>query len=91
MLSDINADGRMDRSEFAIAMYLIRRKLQGYELPGTLPMTLLQSSSSSGLPVDIVGSASRIGPTATGFPNQSVTPGFIPPVVAMPPVAQPGS
>ena len=40
-LADLNADGKMDRKEFSIAVHLIKKKLQGYELPKTLPPSLV--------------------------------------------------
>ena len=39
-LADINNDGKMDKKEFSIAMHLIKKKLQGYELPKSLPASL---------------------------------------------------
>ena len=36
----MNNDGKMDKKEFSIAMHLIKKKLQGYELPKALPTTL---------------------------------------------------
>ncbi|XP_064627366.1 intersectin-1-like isoform X4 [Lineus longissimus] len=39
-LADLNADGMMDKKEFSIAMYLIQKKLQGYEIPKVLPASL---------------------------------------------------
>ena len=39
-LADMNGDGKMDKKEFSIAMHLIKKKLQGYELPKTLPASL---------------------------------------------------
>ena len=39
-LADMNNDGKMDKKEFSIAMHLIKKKLQGYELPKSLPHTL---------------------------------------------------
>ncbi|XP_052830492.1 intersectin-1-like [Octopus bimaculoides] len=39
-LADMNTDGKMDKKEFSIAMHLIKKKLQGYELPKTLPASL---------------------------------------------------
>jgi epidermal growth factor receptor substrate 15 len=39
-LADMNADGMMDKKEFSIAMYLIQKKLQGYEIPKVLPTSL---------------------------------------------------
>ncbi|XP_022081647.1 intersectin-1-like isoform X2 [Acanthaster planci] len=46
-LADMNGDGKMDKQEFSIAMYLIKRKLQGTELPSTLPPSLKQHPSPS--------------------------------------------
>lgn len=37
----MTADGRMDRKEFSIAMHLIKKSLLGYQLPQTLPYSLL--------------------------------------------------
>lgn len=39
-LADMNNDGKMDKKEFSIAMHLIKKKLQGYELPKALPHSL---------------------------------------------------
>ncbi|KAL5009816.1 hypothetical protein ScPMuIL_012121 [Solemya velum] len=39
-LADVNGDGKMDKKEFSIAMHLIKKKLQGYELPKSLPASL---------------------------------------------------
>ncbi|NWY22677.1 ITSN1 protein, partial [Aphelocoma coerulescens] len=41
-LADMNNDGRMDPLEFSIAMKLIKLKLQGYQLPATLPPVMKQ-------------------------------------------------
>ncbi|XP_008944090.1 PREDICTED: intersectin-1-like, partial [Merops nubicus] len=38
----MNNDGRMDQLEFSIAMKLIKLKLQGYQLPSTLPPVMKQ-------------------------------------------------
>lgn len=40
MLSDMNSDGKLDKLEFSIAMYLIKKKLSRVELPRTLPASL---------------------------------------------------
>ncbi|OCH95293.1 EF-hand protein [Obba rivulosa] len=40
-LADRNHDGALTRDEFAIAMHLVRKKLQGRELPVTLPPSLV--------------------------------------------------
>ena len=39
-LADVDKDGRVDRREFSIAMYLIKRCLHGHDLPSTLPSSL---------------------------------------------------
>ncbi|XP_014673825.1 PREDICTED: intersectin-1-like [Priapulus caudatus] len=41
-LADMNKDGKMDWREFSIAMHLIKRKLQGYDIPSSLPASLKQ-------------------------------------------------
>ncbi|XP_069058591.1 intersectin-1 isoform X3 [Pleurodeles waltl] len=43
-LADLNNDGRMDKLEFSIAMKLIKLKLQGYQLPSSLPHVMKQPS-----------------------------------------------
>lgn len=65
MLADLNADGRMDRREFAVAMYLIRKKLQGFELPASLPSNLLQMDTA-GAPTMMGGYAAPPGPASGG-------------------------
>lgn len=40
-LADLTADGQLDRKEFSIAMYLIKKCLEGNSLPMQLPPTLL--------------------------------------------------
>jgi len=39
-LADVDGDGRVDRREFSIAMYLIKRCLHGQDLPTVLPSSL---------------------------------------------------
>ena len=39
-LADLNADGKMDKKEFSIAMHLIKKKLEGFELPKVLPASM---------------------------------------------------
>ncbi|KAG8238921.1 hypothetical protein J437_LFUL000758, partial [Ladona fulva] len=40
-LADTDSDGKMDINEFSIACKLINLKLRGFELPKTLPPSLL--------------------------------------------------
>jgi len=58
----------MDRREFTIAMFLIKRKLQGYELPATLPLSLLRSSNSATSPPLHAPAA----PAGVPYPGQPV-------------------
>ncbi|GJN68793.1 actin organization and endocytosis protein [Purpureocillium lilacinum] len=44
-LSDNGNKGRLDLDEFAVAMHLIYRKLNGYPLPNTLPAELVPPST----------------------------------------------
>lgn len=39
-LADMDADGRINQHEFAVALHLIQMKLKGIELPATLPASL---------------------------------------------------
>ena len=48
-LADMNGDGKMDQLEFSIAMFLIKRKLQGAELPKVLPPSLKQGPMAGGM------------------------------------------
>ncbi|KAF5324862.1 hypothetical protein D9611_004533 [Ephemerocybe angulata] len=43
-LADINNDGRLTRDGFAVAMYLIQKKLIGVEIPTQLPPSLIPPS-----------------------------------------------
>lgn len=40
-LADVDKDGQLDAEEFALAMHLINVKLDGYDLPTTLPEHLI--------------------------------------------------
>lgn len=40
-LADIDCDGKLTKEEFAIAMYLVRGKLAGREIPTELPPSLI--------------------------------------------------
>ncbi|PIK33527.1 putative intersectin-1-like [Apostichopus japonicus] len=47
-LADFNKDGRLDKLEFSIAMYLIKKKLENKDLPVTLPNSLMLQPSPMG-------------------------------------------
>lgn len=77
-LADMNNDGKMDKKEFSIAMHLIKKKLQGYELPKSLPTTLKAD------PSPVIGSFGTM-PQPTGMvsmgPQMGMpTMGMVPPV-----------
>ena len=40
-LADVDADGRLSRDEFAVALYLIQSRESGQELPPVLPASLV--------------------------------------------------
>ncbi|XP_035285989.1 EH domain-containing protein 3-like [Anguilla anguilla] len=48
-LADIDRDGMLDDDEFALANHLIKVKLEGHELPDTLPPHLLPPSKKKSL------------------------------------------
>ena len=58
----MNGDGKMDKKEFSIAMHLIKKKLQGYELPKVLPASLKAD------PKPMMGTFAQ--PAPMGFPMQ---------------------
>ncbi|XP_052810180.1 intersectin-1-like isoform X1 [Mya arenaria] len=78
-LADMNNDGKMDRKEFSIAMHLIKKKLQGYELPRSLPATLKAD------PSPVVGSFGA-APSQQGMMGMPGTMGVIPQVGMVAPV-----
>lgn len=43
-LSDVDDDGFLDEDEFALAMYLIKLKVDGHDLPQQLPEHLVPPS-----------------------------------------------
>uniref|UniRef100_T1IY47 Intersectin-1 n=1 Tax=Strigamia maritima TaxID=126957 RepID=T1IY47_STRMM len=49
-LADMNADGKMDKNEFSIAMKLIQMKLKGFEVPKVLPPSLKMVPTMGGVP-----------------------------------------
>ncbi|GHJ88158.1 hypothetical protein NliqN6_4560 [Naganishia liquefaciens] len=48
-LADIRKEGKLNKDEFAVAMYLINKKLGGIEPPQTLPTSLIPPSLRSGV------------------------------------------
>uniref|UniRef100_A0A096LY87 Intersectin 2b n=1 Tax=Poecilia formosa TaxID=48698 RepID=A0A096LY87_POEFO len=77
-LADLNRDGKMDRLEFSIAMKLIKLKLQGTQLPSTLPIIMKQPPVSA--PTSGLGSVPMMGGSnfAMLTPLSMVSPGLSP-------------
>ncbi|KAM3603289.1 uncharacterized protein V6R79_019927 [Siganus canaliculatus] len=67
-LADLDSDGKMDRLEFSIAMKLIKLKLQGQNLPSSLPLVMKQSPVSNS--TSSVPSSARFG--MGSMPNLSI-------------------
>ena len=63
-LADINSEGRLNRDEFAVAMYLIKQQLNKKDAPSVLPQTL---------PQNLIPPSMRRQPIA---PPQSTAPTF---------------
>lgn len=66
-LADVDADGRLSRDEFAVALYLIQSRESGQELPQVLPASLVPPSSRRGS-----SSGSGSGSQTPQFPQPSV-------------------
>jgi len=47
-LADVDHDGLLDAEEFALAMHLIKVKVDGYQIPEDLPAHLIPPSHRSG-------------------------------------------
>ena len=75
-LADMNGDGKMDKLEFSVAMHLIKKKLQGYELPKVLPASLKAA------PSPVIGSfGMQAGPMPMGQPVvMGIAPAMNPPM-----------
>ncbi|KAG7239147.1 hypothetical protein INR49_029898 [Caranx melampygus] len=67
-LADLDSDGKMDRLEFSIAMKLIKLKLQGRNLPSSLPIIMKQPPVSN--LASTIPSSARFG--MGSMPNLSV-------------------
>ncbi|CAL8105446.1 unnamed protein product [Calicophoron daubneyi] len=65
-LADMDADGRLDKKEFSIAMFLIKKRLEGMQLPPTLPSGLKDDPQ----PVFVSSNQSSLSPLLT--PNNSI-------------------
>lgn len=80
-LADINADGKMDKKEFSIAMHLIQKKLHGFDLPRTLPPSMKQDPTPGGF-----GSFGPVG----SAPQMSMAPAAMAGGGTFPRMQQPG-
>jgi len=76
-LADVDGDGRVDRREFSIAMYLIKRCLLGHDLPSVLPASLktdVLTTLPAGLNLDPAVAHSRTMTSVFGMPISTVEP-----------------
>ncbi|XP_014745843.1 PREDICTED: intersectin-1 [Sturnus vulgaris] len=89
-LADMNNDGRMDPLEFSIAMKLIKLKLQGYQLPATLPPVMKQPPLAlPAAPGFGLGGIANM-PSLSSVPMASIpVVGMSPPLVSSVPAAVP--
>ncbi|KAJ8270493.1 hypothetical protein GJAV_G00115490 [Gymnothorax javanicus] len=78
-LADMNKDGKMDRLEFSIAMKLIKIKLQGQNLPLSLPIIMKQPPVP--VPSPMAASSARFG--MGSMPNLAMMP-TVPVLATMP-------
>ena len=69
----MNADGKMDKNEFSIAMHLISKKLQHMELPRVLPASMKQDPLPAGGTM-ASGSIPPAGMMPGGFATMGMTP-----------------
>ncbi|XP_058469345.1 intersectin-2a isoform X3 [Solea solea] len=84
-LADMDGDGKMDRQEFSIAMKLIKLKLQGRNVPSSLPIVMKQPPVSNS--VSTIPSSARFG--MGSMPNLSIglsSMSFLTPMSANPPM-----
>lgn len=72
-LADIDQDGMLDRDEFAVAMFLIDHKLDGNDIPDSLPPRLIPPSKKSLFrrpqppPSEVHGEEMSWGGTSSGY------------------------
>eukprot|EP00112_Aurelia_sp_Birch-Aquarium-sp1_P012618 Seg2653.2 transcript_id=Seg2653.2/GoldUCD/mRNA.D3Y31 product="Epidermal growth factor receptor substrate 15-like 1" protein_id=Seg2653.2/GoldUCD/D3Y31 len=86
-MSDIDQDGKLDRDEFAVAMHLVYRALDGEPVPTVLTPSLIPPSKRHG-----VTSSAAVAPSlSTGnySPRSSSAPTVLPPAAQKPWVVTP--
>ncbi|XP_055329501.1 intersectin-2-like [Paramacrobiotus metropolitanus] len=71
-LSDINRDGKLDKREFGIAMHLIRKKLQGMEIPPALPPSMLTPTGNTAQPAAAWGALPDVLPKVASIPASAL-------------------
>lgn len=68
-LADIDADGQLNKDEFAVAMYLVRLQRGGKEpLPQVLPLALIPPSMRGGLGAGQMAAAQAVSPPPAAAP-----------------------
>ncbi|CCH42267.1 hypothetical protein BN7_1811 [Wickerhamomyces ciferrii] len=74
-LSDIHNTGEFTKTEFAIAMFLVQKKVAGVELPNVIPDSLLDTQAG-GINTNVTGSQpyQQQAPTTTGYGSTQSVP-----------------
>lgn len=81
-LADMDADGKINRHEFAVALHLIQLRLKGVELPATLPPSLWPPAPAADMSAFQPGGA----PVTFGPPLEQVATAVSQPFVTIPSV-----
>ncbi|XP_055386023.1 intersectin-1 [Condylostylus longicornis] len=98
-LADTDSDGKMDINEFSLACKLIHLKLRGFDIPQTLPPSLLASLQPGTIqttsPPNAMRPISTVKPVVNELPQSVVLPkppiGVVPYVAPPAPISQVGN
>ncbi|KAG7882424.1 hypothetical protein KL935_001580 [Ogataea polymorpha] len=66
-LANLDGSDSFNKQEFSIAMYLVQKKLAGFELPQETPVSLIQTSKATDSPQ--IHSASQVPPPLPASPS----------------------
>lgn len=87
-LADIDADGQLNKDEFAVAMYLVRLQRGGKQpLPQALPLALIPPSMRGGLGAGQLAAAQAVAPLPAAAPAAAPAPAPAAPAPAPPSAA----
>jgi len=78
-LADMNHDGKLTKEEFAVAMYLIRGKLAGNEVPNELPPSLIPPPDLPDLSAAPAPVPQQVAATSVAEPEEPARTGTPPP------------